>query len=88
MDTEWQHSSRFSLAGHDTRYMSPNSRGQFAHQVAALNAKEATGNDKAKQDETTSVYWDTSNPPTPVSGTTAAAMRDRQKGSLSEEKSE
>ena len=31
-------------------------------------------------DESTSVYYSTSNPPTPVSGTTAAALRDWQKG--------
>ena len=39
-------------------------------------------------DESTSVYYSTSNPPTPVSCTTAAALRDWQKGSPSEEKSE
>ena len=46
--------------------------------VPRTKKKEATGNEKGKQDEATSKLFNTPTPVSPVSGTAAAALRDLQ----------
>ena len=73
------------MAGHDTRVrlgMSPDDNGEWpldkALEEAERKKKEATGNEKGKQDEVTSKLFNTPTPVSPVSGTAAAALRDLQ----------